>query len=137
MIIKSIDRLGRNYDMIINEWADITKIIEADIKVIDFPLLDTRIEGKNLIGKFISDIVLQVLSFVAQNERENIRQRQAEGIRIAKEKGIHMGRPPYKLPKNFNDVVSLYLNKELSNQEACKKLNMRKSTFFKYVKIYF
>ena len=88
LIIKSIDRLGRNYDIIINEWADITKIIEADIKVIDFPLLDTRIEGKNLIGKFISDIVLQVLSFVAQNERENIRQRQAEGIRIAKEKGI-------------------------------------------------
>ena len=136
LIIKSIDRLGRNYDMIINEWADITKIIEADIKVIDFPLLDTRIEGKNLIGKFISDIVLQVLSFVAQKERENIRQRQAEGIRIAKEKGIHMGRPPYKLPKNFNDVVSLYLNKELPCQEACKKLNMRKSTFFKYVKIY-
>ena len=136
LIIKSIDRLGRNYDMIINEWADITKIIEADIKVIDFPLLDTRIEGKNLIGKFISDIVLQVLSFVAQNERENIRQRQAEGIRIAKEKGIHMGRPPYKLPKNFNDVVSLYLNKELSNKEACKKLNMRRSTFFKYVNIY-
>ena len=88
LIIKSIDRLGRNYEMIIKEWSDITKIIEADICVIDFPLLDTRSENTNLVGKFISDIVLQVLSFVAQNERENIRQRQAEGIRIAKEKGL-------------------------------------------------
>ena len=91
LIIKSIDRLGRNYDMIINEWQDITKVIDADIFVIDFPLLDTRVEGKNLVGKFISDIVLQVLSFVAQNERENIRQRQAEGIKIAKANGVHMG----------------------------------------------
>ena len=89
LIIKSIDRLGRNYDLIINEWDDIAKTIEVDIKVIVFPLLDTRIEEKNLIGKFISDIILQVLSFVAQNERENIRQRQAEGIRIAKEKVMH------------------------------------------------
>ena len=89
LIIKSIDRLGRNYDLIINEWDDIAKTIEVNIKVIDFPLLDTRIEEKNLIGKFISDIILQVLSFVAQNERENIRQRQAEGIRIAKEKVMH------------------------------------------------
>ena len=96
LIIKSIDRLGRNYEMIIIEWSENTKNIEADICVIDFPLLDTRSENTNLVGKFISDIVLQVLSFVAQNERENIRQRQAEGIRIAKEKGVHMGRPKYK-----------------------------------------
>lgn len=95
LIIKSIDRLGRNYEMIIEEWSSITKDIKADIVVLDFPLLDTRTDNKNLVGKFISDIVLQVLSFVAQNERENIRQRQAEGIKIAKEKGIHMGRPPY------------------------------------------
>ena len=94
LIIKSIDRLGRNYEMIIEEWSSITKDIKADIVVLDFPLLDTRTDNKNLVGKFISDIVLQVLSFVAQNERENIRQRQAEGIKIAKEKGIHMGRPP-------------------------------------------
>ena len=89
LIIKSIDRLGRNYEMIIEEWSSITKDIKADIVVLDFPLLDTRTDNKNLVGKFISDIVLQVLSFVAQNERENIRQRQAEGIKIAKEKGIH------------------------------------------------
>ena len=85
LIIKSIDRLGRNYEMIIEEWSSITKDIKADIVVLDFPLLDTRTDNKNLVGKFISDIVLQVLSFVAQNERENIRQRQAEGIKIAKE----------------------------------------------------
>ena len=93
LVIKSIDRLGRDYNMILDEWKKITKIIEADIMVIDMPLLDTRVEGKNLVGKFISDIVLQVLSFVAQNECENIKQRQAEGIRIAKAKGVHMGRP--------------------------------------------
>ena len=92
LIIKSIDRLGRNYEMIIEEWACITKIIKANIFVIDFPLLDTRSET-NLIGKFVSDIFLQVLSFVAENERQNIKQRQMEGIRIAKLKGTHMGRP--------------------------------------------
>ena len=136
LIIKSIDRLGRNYEMIINEWADITKKIEADIQVIDFPLLDTRIEGENLIGKFISDIVLQVLSFVAQNERENIRQRQAEGIRLVREKGVHLGRPKYKLPSNFNEVVCSYYKKELSILTSCSKLNMKRSTFLKYAKIY-
>lgn len=135
LIIKSIDRLGRNYEMIINEWTDITKTIEADIFVIDFPLLDTRIEGHNLIGKFISDIVLQVLSFVAQNERENIKQRQAEGIRLAKLKGIHLGRPKYNLPKNFDKVLVKYRNKELTNKEALKQLKMSRSTFYKYAKI--
>lgn len=135
LIIKSIDRLGRNYEMIINEWTDITKTIEADIFVIDFPLLDTRIEGHNLIGKFISDIVLQVLSFVAQNERENIKQRQAEGIRLAKLKGIHLGRPRYNLPKNFDKVLVKYRNKELTNKEALKQLKMSRSTFYKYAKI--
>ena len=136
LIIKSIDRLGRNYDMIINEWQDITKVIGADIYVIDFPLLDTRVDGKNLVGKFISDIVLQVLSFVAQNERENIRQRQSEGIKIAKEKGIHMGRPKYKLPDNFEEVVGKFHNKEISYIEASSILNMKRGTFFKYSKLY-
>lgn len=136
LIIKSIDRLGRNYDMIINEWADLTKSIECDIFVIDFPLLDTRIEGRNLVGKFIADIVLQVLSFVAQNERENIRKRQAEGIRIAKEKGIHMGRPRYKLPDNFYDVVNRYLKREINHMQALDILQMNRGTFFKYLKIY-
>lgn len=136
LIIKSIDRLGRNYDMIINEWSYITKIIEADIYVIDFPLLDTRLEGENLVGRFISDIVLQVLSFVAQNERENIRARQAEGIRIAKEKGIHLGRPKYKLPHNFEIIVKKYHNRELTNVEAAKILKMTRGTFLKYSKLY-
>ena len=135
LIIKSIDRLGRNYEMIIKEWSDITKIIEADICVIDFPLLDTRSENTNLVGKFISDIVLQVLSFVAQNERENIRQRQAEGIRIAKEKGVHMGRPKYKFPNNFTEIVVRYHNKELTHIEAAEILNMTRGTFLKYSKL--
>ena len=135
LIIKSIDRLGRNYEMIIKEWSDITKIIEADICVIDFPLLDTRSENTNLVGKFISDIVLQVLSFVAQNERENIRQRQAEGIRIAKEKGVHMERPKYKLPNNFTEIVVRYHNKELTHIEAAEILNMTRGTFLKYSKL--
>ncbi len=136
IIIKSIDRLGRNYDMIINEWQDITKIIGADIFVIDFPLLDTRNEDKNLIGKFISDIVLQVLSFVAQNERENIKLRQAEGIKLAKAKGIHMGRPKYKLPDNFKEIALKFHKKEITNIEAANILNMNKWTFLKYSKFY-
>ena len=136
LIIKSIDRLGRNYEMIIQEWQSITKVIEADILVLDFPLLDTRIENENLVGRFISDIVLQVLSFVAQNERENIRKRQAEGIRIAKAKGIHMGRPRMKLPDNFKDIVDKYHNKQITNVFAAKILNMSRTTFLKYSKLY-
>lgn len=136
LIIKSIDRLGRNYEMIIDEWIDLTKKIECDIFVIDMPILDTRAEKKNLIGKFISDIVLQVLSFVAQNERENIRQRQAEGIRIAREKGIHLGRPKYILPNNFTEVVQQYHKGYIDYKTAISLLNMAKGTFFKYSKIY-
>lgn len=136
LIIKSIDRLGRDYNMILDEWKKITKIIEADIMVIDMPLLDTRVEGKNLVGKFISDIVLQVLSFVAQNERENIKQRQAEGIRIAKAKGVHMGRPNYVLPNNYEHVINKYIKREINNKEAQQLLNMSRGTFFKYLKIY-
>ncbi len=136
LVIKSIDRLGRDYNMILDEWKKITKIIEADIMVIDMPLLDTRVEGKNLVGKFISDIVLQVLSFVAQNERENIKQRQAEGIRIAKAKGVHMGRPNYVLPNNYEHVISKYIKREINNKEAQQLLNMSRGTFFKYLKIY-
>ena len=124
LIIKSIDRLGRNYEMIIEEWSSITKDIKADIVVLDFPLLDTRTDNKNLVGKFISDIVLQVLSFVAQNERENIRQRQAEGIKIAKEKGIHMGRPPYQITSDFIQVFKSYCNKEITSVGAASLLNI-------------
>ena len=136
LIIKSIDRLGRNYHMILEEWARITKTIGADIKVLDMPLLDTRIEGKNLVGKFISDIVLQVLSFVAENERINIKQRQAEGIRIAKEKGVKFGRPKAILPSNVNAILDKYLNKELTNIEAAKIIGVSRGTFFRLVKEY-
>lgn len=134
VIIKSIDRLGRDYNMIIDEWRLITKEKEADIMVIDMPLLDTRIEGKNLVGKFISDIVLQVLSFVAQNERETMRIRQAEGIKTAKARGVKFGRPRITLPNNFEIVTRQYLNKEITNKKACEILGMTRGTFFRYLK---
>lgn len=103
LYIKSIDRLGRNYEEIRNQWRIITKEKNADIYVIDMPLLDTR-RGKDLLGTFISDLVLQLLSFVAENERTNIKQRQAEGIAAAKAKGIRFGRPPKPLPDNFHEA---------------------------------
>jgi DNA invertase Pin-like site-specific DNA recombinase len=132
LIIKSIDRLGRNYKMIIEEWRHITQTIKADILVIDMPLLDTRIEANNLVGTFISDIVLQILSFVAETERENIKLRQAEGIRLAKARGVHMGRPKYRLPVGFNEMVLRYQKKEVTNSEAASLLNMKRGTFLKY-----
>lgn len=133
VVIKSIDRLGRNYQMIIDEWAYITRTVGADIRVLDMPLLDTRSHPENLLGKFISDIVLQILSFVAENERDNIKQRQAEGIRIAKEKGVHMGRPRYVKPDNFDDIVSSFKNKQISLNDAISTLELSKSTFYKYL----
>ena len=136
LIIKSIDRLGRNYDMIIDEWRDLVNCINVDIFVIDMPLLDTRTEGKNLVGKFISDIVLQILSFVAENERENIKKRQAEGIRIAKAKGVHFGRPKVKLPSNFFYVANLYKQKKITIKSALQTLKMSRSTFYKNIKFY-
>lgn len=131
LIIKSIDRLGRNYDMIIDEWRTLVNDMNVDIQVLDMPLLDTRTEGKNLVGKFISDIVLQILSFVAENERENIKKRQAEGIRIAKEKGKHLGRPKLKLPKNFTIIANQYKKKEITLAEALSSLKMNRSSFYK------
>lgn len=135
VIIKSIDRLGRNYNMIIDEWRLITKEKEADIMVIDMPLLDTRIKGNNLVGSFISDIVLQVLSFVAQNERETMRIRQAEGIKTAKARGVKFGRPRISLPSNFNDIANEYLNKDITSTLACSKLKMTRGSFFRYLKL--
>ena len=137
LIIKSIDRLGRNYDMIIDEWRTLVNILNVDIQVLDMPLLDTRAEGRNLIGKFISDIVLQILSFVAENERDNIKLRQAEGIRIAKEKGKHLGRPKIILPNNFKNIANKYKNKEITLVEALSALNMNRSSFYKNLKSYF
>ena len=121
--------------MIIEEWKDIVNHLNVDIVVLDMPLLDTRTEGKNLVGKFISDIVLQILSFVAENERENIKKRQAEGIRLAKEKGKHLGRPKYSLPTNFYEIISEYKTKHISLSESLQILKMNKSTFYKYLRI--
>ena len=136
LIIKSIDRLGRNYDMIIDEWRTLVNDMNVDIQVLDMPLLDTRTEGKNLVGKFISDIVLQILSFVAENERENIKKRQAEGIRIAKEKGKHLGRPKLKLPKNFTIITNQYKKKEITLAQALSSLKMNRSSFYKNLSSY-
>ncbi|MCC8173914.1 MAG: recombinase family protein [Odoribacter sp.] len=129
LIIKSIDRLGRNYDEIIEQWRQITKVKKADIMVIDMPLLDTRRE-KNLLGSFLSDIVLQVLSFVAENERDNIKQRQAEGIAAAKAKGVKFGRPQRPLPENFYEVHKRWRNKKISLKEAAAECGIPPSTFF-------
>ena len=136
LFIKSIDRLGRNYQMIIEEWSEIIKVIGADIVVIDMPLLDTRTNQQNLVGKFISDIVLQILSFVAQNERENIKSRQAEGIKTAKLNGIRFGRPKFKLPRHFKIIQKQYRGKKLKLGQAIDILNMNRSTFYKYVRIF-
>lgn len=133
LVIKSIDRLGRNYDMIIEEWSYITKSVNCDIVVLDMNLLDTRSENKNLVGRFIADIVLQILSFVAENERNTLKQRQAEGIKIAKEKGVKFGRPKIKLPSNFVDVVRQFNNKEINLEKALYKTKMTKSSFYKYI----
>lgn len=116
LVIKSIDRLGRNYIKIVEEWRDITKNINADIVVIDMPLLDTR-KNKDLLGTFINDLILQILSYVAEQERNFIRQRQKEGIFIAKEKGIKFGRPKIEKPLNYDEVVLKWKNKEIKTKD--------------------
>lgn len=134
LVIKSIDRLGRNYQAILEEWADLTKRRDVQIVVLDMPLLDTCSRPDNLVGCFISDLVLQILSFVAENERINIKTRQAEGIRIAKEKGKHLGRPRYIPPENFSLVAARYLRHECTLQQALDQLQIKKSTFYKYIR---
>ncbi len=129
LYIKSIDRLGRNYKEILQQWRVLTKEKGADIVVLDMPLLDTR-RGKDLMGTFLSDIVLQVLSFVAENERINIRQRQAEGIAAAKAKGIRFGRPPTPLPENFYEVHKAWRSKEITLKQAAGACNMPVGTFY-------
>ena len=129
LVVKSIDRLGRDYEEIIEQWRCITKEIKADIKVIDMPLLDTR-RGKDLMGTFLSDIVLQVLSFVAENERSNIRQRQAEGIAAAKARGVRFGRPPVPLPDNFSEVHRAWRDKKITLRQAAKTCGMPEGTFY-------
>ena len=128
LYIKSIDRLGRNYEEIIKQWRYLTKEKRIDIIVLDMPLLDTR-RGKDLMGTFLSDIVLQVLSFVSVNERSNIRQRQAEGIAAAKARGVKFGRPPKPLPENFHAVYQRWKNGKITGTKAAEECNMPITTF--------
>ena len=129
LVVKSIDRLGRNYEEILEQWRMITKEKHAAIVVLDMPLLDTR-QGKDLLGTFIADIVLQILSFVAQNEREYIRKRQAEGIAAAKTRGVKFGRPPIPLPDNFHAIHKAWRTKKLTLKQAAEACNMPVGTFY-------
>ena len=135
LYIKSIDRLGRNYNEILEQWRILTKEMEVDIAVIDMPLLDTRL-CKDLLGTFIADIVLQVLSFVAQNERENIKQRQAEGIKAAKLNGVVFGRPIITIPDNFPQVIKDWKSGKISAEEAARRCNMSIATFYRRLREY-
>ncbi len=135
LYIKSIDRLGRNYEEILQQWRELTKEKGIDIVVLDMPLLDTR-RGKDLMGTFLSDIVLQVLSFVAENERANIRQRQAEGIAAAKAKGVRFGRPPLPLPENFDKVYGDWRRKKITLKEAAESCKLPVGTFYSKARKY-
>ena len=128
LYIKSIDRLGRNYGEILEQWRYLTKDKKVDIVVLDMPLLDTR-RGKDLMGTFLSDVVLQVLSFVAENERKNIRERQKEGIEAAKLRGVQFGRPKSPLPENFEQLSSRWLSGEISGKRAAVLCGMPLTTF--------
>lgn len=135
LYILSIDRLGRNYEEIQNQWRVLTKEIGVDICVIDMPLLDTR-NGKDLMGTFIADLVLQILSFVAQNERETIRKRQAEGIAAAKARGVRFGRPEIPMPDDFGKNVAAWEAKKLSFAEVLRQCGMSEATFYRRLREY-
>lgn len=128
LYIKSIDRLGRNYEEILEQWRVLTREKKIDIVVLDMPLLDTR-RGKDLMGTFLSDIVLQVLSFVAENERKNIRERQKEGIEAARQRGVRFGRPPKTLPDNFEQMSQSWLDGEMSSKKAAELCGMPLTSF--------
>lgn len=134
LVIQSIDRLGRNYEEILEYWRILTREKKVDIVVLDMPLLDTRNKGKDLTGTFIADLVLQILSYVAQNERENIRRRQAEGIAAAKARGVHFGNPGKPLPEAFADVAAKWRRKEIELSKALQELGIGRTYFFKNVK---
>ena len=135
LYILSIDRLGRNYEEIQNQWRLLTKESGVDICVIDMPLLDTR-NGKDLMGTFIADLVLQILSFVAQNERENIKKRQAEGIASAKARGVPFGRPMIEVPADFGEILKVWEKKQISTEEVLACCRMSESTFYRRVREY-
>ena len=133
LYVLSIDRLGRNYEEIQNQWRILTKESGADICVLDMPLLDTR-NGKDLMGTFIADLVLQILSFVAQNERENIRKRQAQGIAAARARGVRFGRPPLEPPEDFPAIVAAWERGTLPLGAALRRCGMSESTFYRRVR---
>ncbi|MBQ4187059.1 MAG: recombinase family protein [Firmicutes bacterium] len=133
LYILSIDRLGRNYEEIQDQWRILTKEKRADIIVLDMPLLDTR-QGKDLMGTFIADLVLQILSFVAQSERERIRERQRQGIAAAKARGVKFGRPRKPMPENFEDLVEEWRNKQMTLEELLKECGISETTLYRRMK---
>ena len=133
--VLSIDRLGRNYGEILEQWRILTKEIQADVCVLDMPMLDTR-NGKDLMGTFIADLTLQILSFVAQKERENIRQRQAEGIAAAKERGVQFGRPVVSAPEDFPAIISEWESGQLPFAEALAQTGLSRGTFYRRLREY-
>ena len=135
LYILSIDRLGRNYEEIQNQWRILTKEKKIDICVLDMPVLDTR-QGKDLMGTFVADLVLQVLSFGAQNERENIRKRQEQGIAAARMRGVHLGRPVKTVPDDFGDMVKRWEKKQLVLSSILKDCNMSEATFYRRLREY-
>ena len=134
VFVKAIDRLGRNYDEIIEQWSLLTRKMDIDIVVIDCPILDTRVKTNGLTGKVITDIFLQLMSYVAQIERDNTKQRQMEGIKIAKEKGVQFGRPPMKRPENYDCVYEQWRKNIISAREAARRLDITHQTFGRWVK---
>lgn len=135
LYIMSIDRLGRNYAEIQNQWRMLTKEMGIDICVLDMPLLDTR-NGKDLMGTFIADLVLQILSFVAENERENIRKRQEQGIAAAKKRGVRFGRPEAPMPDNFGEIIKKWENGQIKFDDAIQECNMSQATFYRRLREY-
>lgn len=133
LVIKEIDRLGGNYEEILEQWRVITKEIKADIVVLDMPLLDTRTRKENLTGTFIADLVLQILSYVAETERQSIKQRQREGIEAAKKRGVKFGRPCIPVPEEFYDLKEKWLNKKITSREAATTINVSQDTFLRWV----
>ena len=133
LVIQSIDRLGRNYEMIVEEWRTITRDIKADIQVLDMPLLDTRLK-KDLLGTFINDLILGLLSYVAHTEREKIKTRQQEGIEVARLKGVKFGRKRINKPDNWNEVMMKWKNNEITARQAMKLLELKQTTFYKLLR---
>ena len=134
LVVKSIDRLGRNYEEILAQWKMITKRKQADVVVLDMPLLDTRKSSRDLTGTFVADLVLQILSYVAQTERENILQRQKEGIEAARKRGVQFGRPRKPVPDQFWQLKEEGENKKITSREAARKLSVAQDTFLRWVR---